>query len=79
MSQDNSKEKSNKIKASPRAIALIGPHGGGKTSLLESIASITGAIPRNSSSRFGERIQFFTTSPAVTRILTGSRSGASRE
>jgi elongation factor G len=51
MSQDNSQEKvkSNKIKATPRAIALVGPHGGGKTSLLESIAVITGAIPRKGS------------------------------
>jgi elongation factor G len=30
----------------PRAIALVGPYGGGKTSLLESIAHLTGAIPR---------------------------------
>jgi elongation factor G len=49
MSQENSKEKSTKIKAAPRAIALIGPHGGGKTTLLESIAVITGAIPRKGS------------------------------
>jgi elongation factor G len=45
----DSKEKSTKIKATPRAIALVGPHGGGKTSLLESIAMITGAIPRKGS------------------------------
>jgi len=56
MSQDNSKEKSSKIKASPRAIALIGPHGGGKTSLLESIASITGAIPRKGSVTAGSSL-----------------------
>ena len=49
MSQDNSKEKSIRIKAAPRAIALVGPHGGGKTSLLESIAIVTGAIPRKGS------------------------------
>ncbi len=49
MSQDNSKENSNKIKASPRAIALVGPHGGGKTTLLESIATITGAVARKGS------------------------------
>lgn len=49
MSQENSKEKSVKIKAAPRAIALVGPHGGGKTSLLESIAVITGAIQRKGS------------------------------
>ena len=41
MSQDNLKEKSTRIKARPRAIALVGPHGGGKTSLLESIAAVT--------------------------------------
>jgi elongation factor G len=46
MSHENLKEKSGKIKATPRAIALVGPHGGGKTSLLESIAVITGAIQR---------------------------------
>ena len=35
-----------RIKAGPRAVAVLGPYGGGKTSLLESIAAITGAIPR---------------------------------
>ncbi len=30
----------------PRAIALVGPYGAGKTSLLESIAHMTGAVPR---------------------------------
>jgi elongation factor G len=53
MSQENShdraKEKSTRIKAAPRAIALVGPHGGGKTSLLESIAAITGAVVRKGS------------------------------
>ncbi len=39
-------ENSAKIKSGPRAIALVGPHGGGKTSLLESIAAMTGAVPR---------------------------------
>src|SRR3979490_757140 len=59
MSQDQSprnQEKSNKIKATPRAIALIGPHGGGKTSLLESIAIITGAIPRKGSVTAGSSL-----------------------
>jgi len=46
MSQESTKEHSTKIKASPRAIALLGPHGGGKTTLLESIAVITGAAQR---------------------------------
>jgi len=46
MSQESTKERSTKIKATPRAIALLGPHGGGKTTLLESIAMITGAIAR---------------------------------
>lgn len=49
MSQDNLKEKSTRIKSAPRAIALVGPHGGGKTSLLESIAAVTGAIQRKGS------------------------------
>ncbi|HJR56995.1 MAG TPA: elongation factor G [Rhizomicrobium sp.] len=35
-----------RIKAGPRAVAILGPYGSGKTSLLESIAAITGAIPR---------------------------------
>ncbi len=56
MSQDTSKEKSTKIKATPRAIALIGPHGGGKTSLLESIAIVTGAIPRKGSVTAGSSL-----------------------
>src|ERR1700753_1254774 len=36
----------NRKLSSPRAIALIGPYGAGKTSLLESIAHMTGAVPR---------------------------------
>jgi len=44
MSNDNSATP--RIKAGPRAIALVGPHGGGKTSLLESFALITGAATR---------------------------------
>jgi elongation factor G len=58
VSQDNSQEraKSNKIKAAPRAIALVGPHGGGKTSLLESIAIITGAIQRKGSVAAGSSL-----------------------
>jgi elongation factor G len=49
MSQDTHKDTHDRIKAAPRAIALMGPHGGGKTSLLESIAAITGAVPRKGS------------------------------
>jgi elongation factor G len=49
MSQDHHKENQSRIKAAPRAIALVGPHGGGKTSLLESIAAITGAVARKGS------------------------------
>ncbi|HKX63874.1 MAG TPA: elongation factor G, partial [Rhizomicrobium sp.] len=56
MSQESTKERSTKIKAAPRAIALIGPHGGGKTSLLESIAIITGAIPRKGSVTAGSSL-----------------------
>jgi elongation factor G len=52
MSQDNH----TKIKAAPRAIALVGPHGGGKTSLLESIAAITGAVPRKGSVTAGSSL-----------------------
>ena len=48
MSQDNQDNHgtTSKIKAGPRAIALVGPYGSGKTSLLESIAAITGVITR---------------------------------
>lgn len=56
MSQESTKERSTKIKAAPRAIALIGPHGGGKTSLLESIAIITGAIARKGSVTAGSSL-----------------------
>ena len=37
----------------PRAVALVGPYGSGKTSLLESIAAITGAVTRKGSVRAG--------------------------
>ena len=56
MSQEITKERSTKIKATPRAIALIGPHGGGKTSLLESIAIVTGAIVRKGSVTAGSSL-----------------------
>src|SRR5207253_9579316 len=56
MTQESHKELSAKIKAGPRAIALIGPHGGGKTTLLESIALITGAVPRKGSVASGSSL-----------------------
>ncbi len=42
-----------RMKAGPRAVALMGPYGSGKTSLLESIAAITGAIDRKGSAGDG--------------------------
>ena len=39
----------NRPHKSPRTVALLGPHGAGKTLLLESIAAITGAVPRKGS------------------------------
>src|SRR5258707_4938159 len=53
---ENLKENPHRIKAAPRAIALVGPHGGGKTSLLESIAIITGAIQRKGSVSAGSSL-----------------------
>ena len=53
--EHSSKEQTPKIKAGPRAIALVGPHGGGKTTLLESIAMITGAVQRNRMAAGGSR------------------------
>jgi elongation factor G len=35
-----------RIKAGPRAVAILGPYGSGKTTLLESIAAVTGTVPR---------------------------------
>ena len=42
-------QENTKISRGPRAVALIGPYGSGKTSLLESIAMATGAVPRKGS------------------------------
>src|ERR1022692_2062053 len=36
----------NKKSHGPRSVAFVGPYGSGKTSLLESIAFLTGAVPR---------------------------------
>src|ERR1700748_702041 len=44
-----SKPENGKSLRGPRTIALVGPHGAGKTLLLESIAAITGAVPRKGS------------------------------
>ena len=35
-----------RIKAGPRVMAILGPYGSGMTTLLESIAAVTGAVPR---------------------------------
>jgi elongation factor G len=59
MTQDKNKEQTSRIKAGPRAIALVGPHGGGKTTLLESIAVITGAVPRKGSVAAGSSLGDF--------------------
>jgi len=40
-------------KMPPRAIALVGPYQSGKTTLLESILAITGAVPRKGSVKDG--------------------------
>ena len=45
-----------RIKAGPRAVAILGPYGSGKTSLLESIAVITGAAPRKGSVASGSSL-----------------------
>jgi len=56
MSQEIQKDSSSRIKAATRAIALVGPYGAGKTSLLESIAAITGAVPRKGSVQGGSSL-----------------------
>ena len=60
MSHETSNDNATKIKAGPRAIALVGPHGGGKTSLLESIAILTGAAMRKGTVEDGSSIGDFT-------------------
>jgi len=46
-------------KAGTRCIALIGPYGGGKTLLLESIAAVTGAVTRKGSVNGGSSLGDF--------------------
>ncbi|HEY4078223.1 MAG TPA: elongation factor G [Rhizomicrobium sp.] len=60
MSHETSNDNTTKIKSGPRAIALVGPHGGGKTSLLESIAILTGATMRKGVVEDGSSIGDFT-------------------
>jgi elongation factor G len=48
-----------KIKSGTRCIALIGPYGGGKTLLLESIAAVTGAVTRKGSVSIGTSLGDF--------------------
>lgn len=52
----NQEGTSAKIKSGPRAIALLGPYGSGKTSLLESIAAVTGAVARKGSVMAGNSL-----------------------
>jgi elongation factor G len=62
------KDPSNRIKAAPRAIALVGPHGGGKTSLLESIAAVTGAVVRKGSVAAGSSLGDFSPGARARQI-----------
>lgn len=66
--------------AAPRCVALVGPQGGGKTSLLESILHITGATSRKGTIKDGttvgdstdesrSRLMSTETTPAVTSYL----------
>jgi len=40
----------------PRCVALVGPYGGGKTTLLESLLWITGGIQRKGSIQSGNTV-----------------------
>ena len=53
----------------PRTVALIGPHGAGKTLLLESIAAITGAVPRKGSVTAGSSLGD-TSAEARARVMS---------
>ena len=46
MSDQNPSGNTPRIKAGPRAVAILGSYGSGKTSLMESIAAVTGASQR---------------------------------
>ncbi len=56
MSDHSHKANTQRIKAGPRAVAILGPYGSGKTSLLESIAAVTGAAQRKGAVADGSSI-----------------------